>query len=112
MLWADTGWVALTLSNGVVGQDGLPVQVRKIGDVVSLRGTLNVQNISQRQTWVQFTQVPAEFRPERLRIQRVVTWSGTASEATILHTSQGAMSIYVPDALSAYYSIDDTWMRP
>lgn len=77
----DTGWVSLDLLNGVrLFTEGYALQIRKIGDVVYMRG--RITNITVKPTTIAV--LPQQFRPRNGYSYRFVLPSNGGTNAVFV----------------------------
>ena len=100
----DTGWVDITLQNGVTARDSTNTykpQIRRIGNIVFLKGQIKIPaNINVLAT------IPIEFRPSyEVRFPSVVPncWLGPAGEIRMSPTS----SVYDQQAINTSWILED-----
>lgn len=61
----DTGWIDLTLNEGIIARSGLNPQIRRIGKQVFLRGAILAKCLSTTNNLAMFT-IPSGFLPSKL----------------------------------------------
>lgn len=102
----DTGWVALTLSSGVIAATGAYVpSVRLLGDAVKLKGIMQNNTGSSIQSGTTWATIPGGSRPAA-----IVTFTcGTNSAVTLASvTTSGSLSASASIAANGTLDLDGT----
>ena len=109
--FADTGWVPVDLAAGISSVSGYTLVVRRIGEVVYLRGRLSGLTVDTNNT-ITGTALADEFRPA-IPIQdlQMPTNSavGALSVVRAWVTSAGVLSMRPDDGSTVYVNCD--WLR-
>jgi hypothetical protein len=106
--YADTGWVDCTMESGSVEVGGHDVQVRRIGNIVFLRGRMTRATSSTTQTWAT---VPDGFRPDRIVEipHRAQEGAASAPDRVFLNTN-GTLDSQGTPTTTAAVNINASWI--
>lgn len=106
--FGDTGWVAVNLAAGITNTSGYDLVVRRIGDVVRLRGRI-AGLVADTNNTVTGTALAAEFRPA-IAIQDLQmptnSSTGTLEVVRAWVTDVGVLSMRPDVGTTAYVNCD------
>jgi hypothetical protein len=106
--FGDTGWLPVSLAGGISNVTGYDLVVRRIGDVVYLRGRLSGLTADTNNT-ITGTALDTDFRPA-IPIQDLQmptnSATGTLTIVRAWVTSAGVLSIRPDDGTTVYVNCD------
>jgi len=107
-LGIDTGWVAVTLASGITNVSGYTLVVRRMGDLVRLRGRIDGLTVDTNNT-ITGTALAVEFRPA-IPIQDLQmptnSSTGTLEVVRAWVTDAGVLSMRPDVGTTAYVNCD------
>ena len=100
----DTGWVNVTVLPGFASQGTLPVQVRRVGTLCTLRWGISSTGLSASQSFF-CLQLPAGFYPKQ-NVYIPIAGNSASTGALAVIDPSGLINLRTGPALSSYYIFD------